>query len=97
MSDPLFQEAYARARKRFGDEGWLALNPRQITDAIYEEIRQIDAERVAAVPSVARAEAAEGAARTKATTRQSTRPSSRTPSRNQERSQAAATGSIESR
>jgi hypothetical protein len=49
MSDALFQEAYARARGRFTDDGWLALNPRQITDAIYQEIRQIDSERVARI------------------------------------------------
>lgn len=48
MSDALFQEAYARARSRFSEDAWLALNPRQITDAIYKEIRDIDAERVAA-------------------------------------------------
>ncbi len=48
MSDALFQEAYARARSRFTEDAWLALNPRQITDAIYREIREIDAERVAA-------------------------------------------------
>lgn len=49
MSDALFQEAYARARNRFTEDAWLALHPRQITDAIYREIRQIDAERVAAL------------------------------------------------
>ena len=48
MSDPLFQEAYARARRHFSDSGWIALNPREITEAIYEEIRRIDAERAAA-------------------------------------------------
>ncbi|MDR3537158.1 MAG: hypothetical protein P4L71_11720 [Acetobacteraceae bacterium] len=49
MSDALFQEAYARARNRFSDDAWLVLNPRQITEAIYREIREIDAERVAAL------------------------------------------------
>jgi hypothetical protein len=49
MPDRLFQEAYARARGRFSDEGWFALNPRQITDAIYREIHAIDAERAAAI------------------------------------------------
>jgi hypothetical protein len=45
MSDALFQEAYARARGRFSEDAWLALQPREITNAIYQEIRQIDAER----------------------------------------------------
>lgn len=49
MSDALFQQAYARARGRFSDDAWLVLNPRQITEAIYREIREIDAERVAAL------------------------------------------------
>ena len=46
MSDTSFQEAYARVRARYTQDEWLALNPRQITDAIYREIRQIDAERL---------------------------------------------------
>ncbi|MGE0223527.1 MAG: hypothetical protein AB7F35_13150 [Acetobacteraceae bacterium] len=46
MSDRIFQEAYARVRSRYTEEAWLSLNPRQITDAIYREIRLIDAERV---------------------------------------------------
>lgn len=45
MSDGSFQEAYARVRSRYTDHAWIALTPRQITDAIYREIRQIDAER----------------------------------------------------
>jgi hypothetical protein len=45
MSDGSFQEAYARVRSRYSDQAWIALSPRQITDAIYREIRQIDAER----------------------------------------------------
>jgi hypothetical protein len=45
MSDALFQEAYARARNRFSEDAWLGLQPREITNAIYHEIRQIDAER----------------------------------------------------
>jgi len=45
MSDGSFQQAYARVRSRFSDQAWIALTPRQITDAIYREIRQIDAER----------------------------------------------------
>jgi hypothetical protein len=45
MSDGSFQVAYARVRGRFTEEAWIALSPRQITDLIYREIRQIDAER----------------------------------------------------
>lgn len=52
MSDPLFQEAYARARRRFTDSGWMSLSPREITEAIYGEIRQIDAERLAVRASI---------------------------------------------
>ena len=46
MSDQIFQEAYARVRARYDEDTWLSLNPRQVTDAIYREIREIDAERV---------------------------------------------------
>jgi hypothetical protein len=45
MSDGSFQEAYARVRGRYSDQAWIALTPRQITEAIYQEMRQIDAER----------------------------------------------------
>ena len=45
MSDQIFQEAYERVRARHTQEEWLALSPRQITDAIYREIREIDAIR----------------------------------------------------
>ena len=48
MSDRIFQEAYARVRARYSENGWLALSPREITNAIYEEIRHIDAELVQA-------------------------------------------------
>ena len=47
MSDQIVQEAYSRVRRRFSDEVWYALPPRALTDAIYQEIRQIDAERLA--------------------------------------------------
>lgn len=50
MSDQIFQEAYARVRARYTEDAWLAMSPRQITDAIYREIRQIDAERARANP-----------------------------------------------
>jgi hypothetical protein len=46
MSDQIFQQAYARVRGRHTEESWMALNPRQITEAIYREIREIDAERL---------------------------------------------------
>jgi hypothetical protein len=42
MSD-FFQEAYRRARSRYTEEQWLALTPQQITDAIYREMRAMDA------------------------------------------------------
>jgi hypothetical protein len=38
-----FQEAYRRARSRYTQEQWLALAPQQITDAIYREMRAMDA------------------------------------------------------
>ncbi len=43
-----FQAAYDRARARYTATQWLALDPRQITEAIYREMRQIDAELRAA-------------------------------------------------
>lgn len=46
MSNSVFQEAYRRVRARFNEEEWLGLHPRQITDAIYREIKVMDAERV---------------------------------------------------
>ena len=46
MNDDIFQEAYARVRGRHDDQAWFSLSPRQITDAIYHEIRLIDRERV---------------------------------------------------
>ena len=50
MSD-FFQDAYRRARSRYTREQWLSLPPQQITDAIYREMRQMDAET--STPSVA--------------------------------------------
>ncbi|HEY4042742.1 MAG TPA: hypothetical protein VGM32_12975 [Rhodopila sp.] len=46
MSDQIFQDAYARVRGRHADQAWFALSPREITDAIYREIRIIDNERL---------------------------------------------------
>ena len=50
MSD-FFQEAYRRARSRYTREQWLSLPPQQITDAIYQEMRQMDAETSGPSPS----------------------------------------------
>jgi hypothetical protein len=44
MSDHIFQSAYARVRGRHDNQSWFALSPREITDAIYREIRTIDRE-----------------------------------------------------
>jgi hypothetical protein len=41
-----FQAAYERARKRFGEEAWQQLSTHDQSDAIYEELRALDAERV---------------------------------------------------
>ena len=46
MSDQIFQDAYARVRSRHDDQAWFGLSPRQITDSIYREIRNLDRERV---------------------------------------------------
>jgi len=46
MNDHIFQEAYARVRGCHDDLAWFALSPRQITDSIYREIRNIDRERL---------------------------------------------------
>ena len=48
MSDQIFQDAYARVRGRHDDQSWFALSPREITDSIYCEIRNIDRERMIA-------------------------------------------------
>jgi hypothetical protein len=45
MSDGSFQEAYARVRSRYDDQAWIALTPRQVTEAIYQELRLLDATR----------------------------------------------------
>jgi hypothetical protein len=46
MSDQIFQDAYARVRGCHDDQAWFGLSPRQITDSIYREIRNIDRERL---------------------------------------------------
>jgi len=45
-----FQEAYRRARSRYSREQWLALQPAQMTQAIYREMRSMDAERQLPAP-----------------------------------------------
>jgi hypothetical protein len=42
MSD-FFNEAHRRARSRFTTEQWLALPPQQVTEAIYQAMREMDA------------------------------------------------------
>lgn len=51
MSDQIVHDAYARVRSRYTDDVWFALPPRTITDAIYCEMRQIDAERLSDLPT----------------------------------------------
>ena len=55
MSDHIFEDAYGRVRARHSDQEWFSLTPRQITEAIYREMRVIDQERLAAAepPSIA--------------------------------------------
>jgi hypothetical protein len=45
MSDRTFREAYARAQSSYNNNDWQALSPHQVTEAIYRELRAIDAER----------------------------------------------------
>jgi len=45
MRDPTFQDAYTRVRSRYNDQDWLNLPPREITDLIYREMREIDLHR----------------------------------------------------
>lgn len=45
MSD-FFNEAYRRARSRFSADQWLSLPPQQVTQAIYEAMRELDAAAV---------------------------------------------------
>ena len=45
MSDQTFREAYARAQSSYNNNDWQALSPHQVTEAIYRELRAIDAER----------------------------------------------------
>ena len=51
MSDQIVETAHGRVRSRYTNAAWYALSPRAITDAIYREIEQIDAERLAGLLS----------------------------------------------
>jgi len=42
-----FQRAAAAARRRYTEDAWAALPPREQASEIYVELRRIDAERVA--------------------------------------------------
>jgi hypothetical protein len=45
MSDPSFEQAFARVRSRYPDDEWRSMGSKAIAEAIYREIRTIDAER----------------------------------------------------
>jgi len=47
MVDDVFQYAYAKVRSRHSDQAWFNLTQREITSAIYAEIRNIDRARFA--------------------------------------------------
>ena len=57
MSD-FFNEAYRRARSRFTAEQWLSLPPQQVTEAIYQAMREMDAAAASQVTVRARWKAA---------------------------------------
>jgi hypothetical protein len=44
MLDPAVKMAFEAARSRLGTSTWLALAPRDQTEAVYQELRRIDAE-----------------------------------------------------
>jgi hypothetical protein len=46
MSDHVFQEAYDRVRSRHSPQEWFSMTPREITEAIFREIRAIDLDRL---------------------------------------------------
>ena len=52
MSD-FFRTAYDRMRARYTDDQWLGLDPRRITYLLYQEMRRMDAEAVAAAKRAA--------------------------------------------
>jgi hypothetical protein len=53
MRDPTFQDAYARVRGRYDDQEWLNLPPREITNLIYREMREIDLDRATSMEAKA--------------------------------------------
>jgi hypothetical protein len=46
MSDHVFQEAYDRVRSRHSPQEWFSMTPREISEAIFREIRAIDLDRL---------------------------------------------------
>jgi hypothetical protein len=46
MSDRVFQEAYDRVRSRHSPQEWFSMTPREVSEAIFREIRVIDMDRV---------------------------------------------------
>jgi len=58
MSGSVIDEAYRRVRTRFSDQAWFSLPPKVLTEEIYREIRQIDAERTQAPVDPAKEEPA---------------------------------------
>jgi outer membrane lipopolysaccharide assembly protein LptE/RlpB len=44
--DPVVLQAISNVASRYSDEDWWALAPRQRTQAIYDEVRRLDAERM---------------------------------------------------
>jgi hypothetical protein len=47
MRDSSFQRAVQRARRLYSPNDWTTIPPRERTDAIYRELRRIDADRAA--------------------------------------------------
>jgi hypothetical protein len=47
MGDDSFQRAVQRARRAYSPIDWTTIAPRERTDAIYRELRRIDADRAA--------------------------------------------------
>jgi hypothetical protein len=59
MSD-FFNQAYHRARSRFTTEQWLALPPPQVTEAIYQAMREMDAATAGQITIQPRTKAVKG-------------------------------------
>jgi hypothetical protein len=47
MGDDSFQRAVQRARRAYSLTDWTTIAPRERTEAIYRELRRIDADRAA--------------------------------------------------